>query len=222
MKKMKYFGFPTYKRINSILNNGWKLTSVNSALCKEKTIVLTENKKVNSFSFEKSDKNYYCLQRFLYYTLWSEEEYLETMKEIEEYQRQGAYIISTWHIEKSDIIHDEFPKADVEAAVSKLVGDGRDLLYYIILPEERVKKQDIEKSYDNMLKFLGFDIYATINGDGIIDILALFYIGIFTLGHCFNIRSYYYFFRYRLYRKEYSVRYFLRKRKKKEREMILG
>lgn len=236
MKKKKYFGFPTYKRINSILNNGWKLTSVNSALCKEKTIVLTENKKVNSFSFEKSDKNYYCLQRFLYYTLWSEEEYLETMKEIEEYQRQGAYIISTWHIEKSDIIHDEFPKADVEAAVSKLVGDGRDLLYYIILPEERVKKQDIEKSYDNMLKFLGFDIYATINGDwflnwlffflalgniflevggdGIIDILALFYIGIFTLGHCFNIRSYYYFFRYRLYRKEYSVRYFLRKRKK--------
>ena len=244
LKIKKYYGFPTYKRINSILSKGWKLVSVNSVLCREQNIVLVENKMINSFSFEKCDGECYCLQRFLYYSLWSEDDYTKAMQEIQEYQEQGAYIISTWHIDKTDIIKDDFQNDDKEAVVSKLFGDGRELLYYIILPKKKVKKQDKEKSYDAMLKFLGFDIYAIVNidwlmswlpfflalgnifggvgGDGIIHFLSLIYIGIFVLGHCLNVRSYYYYFRYRLYRKEYSVQQFLRERKKKKREVELG
>ena len=85
------------------------------------------------------------------------------------------------------------------------------------MPISKVKEHDKEKSYDGMLKYLAFKIYVNID----IWWLIIFLFLILNVGEVFvwgmkdlSVLQF--------IRKEYSVRYFLRKTKKKEREMRLG
>lgn len=251
IKKKIYFSPPTCKQINSILSKGWKPKSINSTLCIEGDMVSGGKSKRYFFSFEKCDNNekYYCLQCFMLPALFSEEEYDKLIEEMEGYQKQGAYIISAWHIKKDktsslrkEILGDAFLSDNVKSNVINFFEEEQGFLYYIILPISKVKEQDKEQSYDGMLKYLAFRIYANIDkwwliiflflilnvgevfvwGMKDLSVLQFINLGIFLFYFFYHFPDYYYFFRYRLYRKEYSVRNFLRKTKKKEREMRLG
>lgn len=222
IKKKKYSSPPTYKQINSILCERWKLTSINSVNCLNGGIVSIENDDKYLFLFEQCQEGeeYYCLQRFVYYSLWSQEQYQQAMKEIEEYKNQGAYIISTYSIEATDSVGD---KVIVPPLLSTFPEASVDIIYYIIIPRKYVMEQDERCSYDEMLKCLGAFTYANTyynihflivaisfllmalwKESGYIYICLLIGFFIYLLSSFSNIQYIYYFFRYRLYRKEYS------------------
>lgn len=237
IKDKKYFSPPTCKQINAILSKGWKLTSINSKSCLGGEIISIKKEDSYLLSFDKCNVNeeYYCLQRFIYYTLWSVEEYTRAMEEIGEYKKQGACIIST-------ILGNKVALTRFKEVIPPLLSsmeDKVDVLYYIILPKKWVNRQDEKKADDEMLIYLGFKTYPNVLFGMSLFVLLMIDVSLVLWAEvsfgflfkssavilpfilfCFCIKDCYCFFRYRLYRKEYSVRYFLRK-KKKEREMRL-
>ena len=211
IKRKTYYSAPTYKQINSILKRGWKLTSFNSATCLKGEVISKKETDTYSFFFEKctGSEEFYCLQYFIGYTLWSEEQYQQAVKKLEEYKKRGAYIISAYHATRGAM-------SENPALISSLEGEGEDLLYYIFLQKERVNEQDEESSYDAMLKFLGFSTYSNaLHGLLLFVLFTLYTLLISFLSIlvvvCFFIKDCYYFLRYRLYRKkEYSLKYFMK------------
>lgn len=226
-KKKTYIFAPTCKQINAILRKGWKVTFVNDIMCQKGDVISIPQEEQDGFSmlFEKCDNNeeYYCLQRFVYYTLWSEEEYAKAMEEIEAYRKQGAYIITALPSGKAALT---WKKEIVPPLLSVLEKEKVDVLYYIIIPKAHVKDCDEERSFNEMLTYLGFRVYPDVVcrmsflpcvilavWNILIDegaFLAFFnwsaflvFFGLFCLG----ARDFFWFFSYRLYRKEYSFRY---------------
>lgn len=160
LKKKKYASPPTYKQINSILSKGWKLTSINSMSCLDGETISIKKQDGYLLSFEKcnNNKEYYCLQRFIYYSLWSREEYDKAREEIEEYKSRGACIIST-------VLGDRVALTRYKEVVPPLLScmkEKVDVLYYIILPKEYVRKHDEKKADNEMLTYLGFRVYPNV------------------------------------------------------------
>lgn len=226
MKNKKYFLAPTYQQINRILNKGWRLEAVNSVPCVKGDLVSIVDSEKYSFSFKQCRKGeqYYCLQRFLYYSLWSEKQYQQAIKEIEEYKEKGAYIISTY---SAMVIDSLKPNVYIPPVLSAVPDKKVDILYYIILPKKYVTEQEENSSYDDMLKCLGainsqcaydgiyfllgaiiFALMAIWKESGFIYYCLLFGFLIYSLSFFSCIRDVFNFFRYRLYRKKYSWRYF--------------
>lgn len=227
-KKKIYFSPPTYKEINSILSKGWKLVSFNSTPCVKGDIISKQQTENTNyvFRFEKcdSDEQYYCLQCFVGYSMWSENQYQEIMGKIEQYRYNGAYIISVCHAAIDD------STSDVPVPAFSSHKKGEDVLYYIIVPKRSVDERDEESSYDAMLKFLGFSRYSNALHGMILFVLFALYIllislfGFSSLGIlnvlsiiciiltlCFYVKDCYYFFRYQMYKKkEYSLKYFMK------------
>lgn len=149
-----FFLAPTYQQINRILNKGWKLETVNSVSCVKGDVVSIDDSEKYSFSFKqcREGEQYYCIQRFLYYLLWSEKEYQQAIKEIEEYKEKGAYIISTY---SAMVIDSLGSNVYVPPVLSAIPDKKVNILYYIIIPKKYVTEQEENCSYDAMLKCLG-------------------------------------------------------------------
>ena len=223
-KKKRYYSPPTCKQINSILSKGWKLTSINSMSCLEGETISIKKQDGYLLSFEKcnNDEEYYCLQRFIYYNLWSKKEYDKAIEEIEEYKSRGACIIST-------VLGDRVALTRYKEVIPPLLSslDNKvDVLYYIILPSKQVTKQNEKRAIDEMLTYLGFKTYPNVLFGMslflliIVDIICVLWADVsfdfifksigFLLPFillCFCMKDCYYFFYYRLYRKQYSFRY---------------
>ena len=206
-KTKKYFLAPTYKQINSVLNKGYMLESVNSVPCMNEGIVSVENSEKYSFLFSQCQDNeeYCCLQYFIYYSLWSEEEYEQVMKGIEEYKEKGAYIISTYSVEVIDSLDSN---ASVPSVLSSFPEEKINTLYYIIIPKKYVTEQEENCSCDAMLKCLGainykyayygsyflvgailFALMAILKGSGYIFVCLLVGFLIYILGFFAYIRD---------------------------------
>lgn len=225
-KRKTYFYNPTCKQINAILSQGWRITSVNSASCHmgNVTSVLQDPSDNFTLCFEQCDggEEYYCLQRFLYYSLWSKEEYANAIAEIEEYRKQGACIIATLSVGRVGLT---LGKQIVPPMLSVLGKDKVEILYYIIIPKNLVRDCDEEYSFDAMLSYLGFRVHpvmcrigywicvfwagcnAFIDKGSYAFLSWLLFIFLFLTLLVSGVHEFWYFFYYRLYRRKYSFRY---------------